>query len=132
MREPIRVLALHPGFAWTKIGVFDGEKAVLVETLHHPPDEVIEGETLLDRFLYRKQVILDTLDREGINLTRLRAVVGPGCLSRPIPGGTYRVSEAMLKEISSGALGAHIIHFGGFWPTGSHLPCTSPLLWWTR
>ena len=111
MREPIRVLALLPGPTWTKVGVFDGEKAVLVETLHHPPEE-IDGETPRDQFLCRKQVILDALDREGINLTRLRAVAGPGGFTRPLPGGTYRVAEAMLEEIRSGADG-HLFHLGG-------------------
>jgi butyrate kinase len=111
VREPFRVLVLLPGPTWTKVGVFDGEKAVLVETLHHPPEE-IEGETLRDQFLCRKQIILDALDREGINLTRLRAVAGPGGFIRPIPGGTYRVAEAMLEEMRSGADG-HLFHLGG-------------------
>ncbi|WP_108025950.1 butyrate kinase [Melghirimyces profundicolus] len=113
MQEPIRVLAINPGSTSTKIGVYDDEKAVLEETLRHDAEELARYSDLFDQYPFRKQIILDTLDREGINLTRLRAVVGRGGLLRPIPGGTYRVNDAMLEDLRSGKFGEHASNLGG-------------------
>ncbi|TCW41224.1 butyrate kinase [Laceyella sacchari] len=112
MVEPIRVLAINPGSTSTKIGVFDDEKAILVETLRHDPDEIAKFNDLFEQYPFRKQVILDTLDREGMNLTRLDAVVARGGLLRPIPGGTYEVNGPMLDDLRSGEYGMHASNLG--------------------
>jgi butyrate kinase len=112
MHEPIRVLAINPGSTSTKIGVFDDEKPILVETLRHDPAEIAKFKDLYDQYPFRKQVILDTLDREGINLTRLNAVVARGGLLRPIPGGTYRVNQAMIDDLRAGEYGVHASNLG--------------------
>lgn len=110
--EPIRVLAINPGSTSTKIGVFDDEKPILVETLRHDPEKIAQFKDLFDQYSFRKQVILDTLDREGINLTRLNAVVARGGLLRPIPGGTYEVNDEMISDLRSGEYGVHASNLG--------------------
>ncbi|GGE10569.1 putative butyrate kinase [Marinithermofilum abyssi] len=112
VREAIRVLAINPGSTSTKIGVFDDEKPILEETLRHDVDELAKYPALFDQYPFRKQLILDTLDKAGINLTRLKAVVGRGGLLRPIPGGTYVVNEAMLEDLRSCRYGEHASNLG--------------------
>ncbi|MFC4078193.1 butyrate kinase [Salinithrix halophila] len=113
MPEPIRVLAINPGSTSTKIGVFDNEKAVLEETVRHDAEELDRYPDLFDQYPFRKQMILDTLNRAEINLTRLRAVVGRGGLLRPIAGGTYTVNDQMIKDLKSGRFGEHASNLGG-------------------
>ncbi|WP_424321684.1 butyrate kinase [Hazenella coriacea] len=110
--EPIRVLAINPGSTSTKIGVFDNEKAVLEVTLRHEPDELAKYTKLIEQYSFRNKIILDTLDREGMNLTRFDAVVARGGLLRPIPGGTYRVNQTMIEELRSGQYGVHASNLG--------------------
>lgn len=110
--EPIRVLAINPGSTSTKIGVFADEKPILIETVRHDPDEIAQYQSLFEQYRFRQQVILDTLDREGINLTRLDAVVARGGLLRPIPGGTYPINQAMLRDLRSGEYGVHASNLG--------------------
>ncbi len=110
--EPIRVLAINPGSTSTKIGVFDDEKSIFVETLRHNADEIAQFKELFDQYPFRKQVILDTLDHEGINLNRLDAVVARGGLLKPIPGGTYRVNDKMIKDLRSETYGVHASNLG--------------------
>ncbi|MBA4600932.1 butyrate kinase [Thermoactinomyces mirandus] len=110
--EPIRVLAINPGSTSTKIGVFDNEKPILVEMLRHNADEIAQFKDLFDQYPFRKQVILDTLDHEGINLNRLDAVVARGGLLRPIPGGTYQVNDNMIEDLRSGKYGVHASNLG--------------------
>jgi butyrate kinase len=80
--------------------------------LRHDPEQLAKYTDLFDQYPFRKQVILDTLDREGINLTRLNAVVARGGLLRPIPGGTYKVNQAMIDDLRSGEYGVHASNLG--------------------
>ncbi len=60
-----------------------------------------------------KNVILDTLNEKGINLTKLDAVVGRGGLLKPIKGGTYKVTDNMIDDLKVGVLGEHASNLGG-------------------
>lgn len=107
MHEVLRVLTINPGSTSTKIGVFDNEKPILDITLRHSAKELAQFPELVDQYPFRKQVILDTLDREGMNITRFHAIVARGGLLRPIPGGTYAVNDMMLADLRSGRYGMH-------------------------
>lgn len=108
-----RVLAINPGSTSTKIAVFDGEKPIFETTLRHQAEEINKYEKIYDQYEFRKAVILDTLNENEINLTKLSAVVGRGGLLKPIKGGTYGVSERMLGDLKVGVLGEHASNLGG-------------------
>lgn len=108
-----RILAINPGSTSTKIAIYDNDKEVFETTLRHPSEEINQYATIFDQYNFRKQVILDALNEAGINLTKLSAVVGRGGLLKPIAGGTYRVSEAMIEDLKVGVLGEHASNLGG-------------------
>ena len=58
-------------------------------------------------------IILETLDEEGFNISKLNAVCGRGGLLKPIEGGTYAVNEAMLTDLREGVAGQHASNLGG-------------------
>ncbi|UOQ42578.1 butyrate kinase [Halobacillus salinarum] len=108
-----RILVINPGSTSTKIGVFDNEEEVFEKTIRHKPEELTPYKRVIDQFDFRKQVILDELDQEGINIGKLSAVCGRGGLLRPIEGGTYEVNEAMLQDLKDGYNGEHASNLGG-------------------
>ncbi|MBH0229807.1 butyrate kinase [Halobacillus yeomjeoni] len=108
-----RILVINPGSTSTKIGVFDDEDVVLEKTIRHQPNEVNQYKRVIDQYEFRKQVILDVLDQEGINISKLSAVCGRGGLLRPIEGGTYEVNDAMLEDLRNGYNGEHASNLGG-------------------
>lgn len=113
MTDVYRVLAINPGSTSTKIAIFDNEKPVLEETLRHSSEELSKYDTVFDQYKFRKDIILETLNKKGINITKLSAVVGRGGLVKPIPGGTYKVNDAMLKDLKVGVMGEHASNLGG-------------------
>jgi len=113
MNEAKRILTINPGSTSTKIAIFDDEKPVFEEVLRHPSEEIAKYESIFDQYEFRKNIILETLNEKGINLTKLAAVVGRGGLLKPIAGGTYRVDENMLKDLKLGVLGEHASNLGG-------------------
>lgn len=108
-----RILVINPGSTSTKIGVFDNELSILEITIRHETESINSYSNIIDQYDFRKQTILETLDREGINISKLHAVCGRGGLLRPIEGGTYAVNERMLQDLHSGFSGQHASNLGG-------------------
>ncbi|MBB2482202.1 butyrate kinase [Bacillus sp. APMAM] len=108
-----RILVINPGSTSTKIGIFDNEHSILEKTIRHKTEEIQQFENVIDQYEFRKQTILETLDEEGINISKLNAVCGRGGLLRPIEGGTYSVNEAMLEDLRIGYSGQHASNLGG-------------------
>ncbi|MBN6888803.1 butyrate kinase [Cytobacillus horneckiae] len=114
MQEQInRILVINPGSTSTKIGVFDNDSSVFEKTLRHDTDVINKFENIIDQYEFRKNAILETLDAEGINISKLNAVCGRGGLLRPIEGGTYGVNEEMLEDLKIGFAGQHASNLGG-------------------
>ncbi len=108
-----RLLVINPGSTSTKIAIFDNENLVLEETLRHSNEELAEYSTIFDQYQFRKNIILEILEKKGIDISKLSAVVGRGGLLKPIPGGTYNVNDSMLEDLRKGVLGEHASNLGG-------------------
>lgn len=113
MQEVHRLLIINPGSTSTKIAIFDNEKPVMEQTLRHSNEELAPYASVIDQFEFRKNVILDTLNANGINISKLSAVVGRGGLLRPMEGGTYRVNKRMLEDLRGNVMGQHASNLGG-------------------
>ena len=108
-----KLLIINPGSTSTKIGVYEDEKAILVETLRHSSEEIAKYEHIYDQFQFRKNVILDVLKEKDIDIKTLNAIVGRGGLLKPIEGGTYAVNDKMLEDLKVGVQGQHASNLGG-------------------
>ncbi len=113
MQSTYRILVINPGSTSTKIGVFDDEICVFEKSIRHSGEELSLFKRIIDQYDFRRSVILEELDSEGINISKLSAVCGRGGLLRPIEGGTYQVNEAMLQDLKSGFNGEHASNLGG-------------------
>jgi butyrate kinase len=113
LEQEYRILVINPGSTSTKIGVFDNEISILEKTIRHDSEIINSFENIIDQYEFRKNTILETLDQEGINVSKLSAVCGRGGLLRPIEGGTYAVNEVMLQDLRSGYSGQHASNLGG-------------------
>ncbi len=109
----IRSLIINPGSTSTKIGVFDDETQILDKTLRHSTEEISQFADIYAQKDFRKQLILDALKEENIPLTSINVCVGRGGLLRPIPGGTYAVTDALLHDLYHAPQGNHASNLGG-------------------
>ena len=108
-----KLLIINPGSTSTKIGVYEGEKEILEETLRHSAEEILKYDTIFDQLDFRKEVILKVLKEKGIDINELDAVVGRGGMLKPIEGGTYEVNESMVEDLKIGVQGPHASNLGG-------------------
>ena len=108
----MNILVINPGSTSTKMAVFDDERPVVLRTIVHKQEELSRFDDVLDQQDYRKQLVLDELERTGIPLD-FDAVIGRGGLVKPIEGGVYEINDRMLKDTYSGiALHNHACNLG--------------------
>lgn len=108
-----RLLVMNMGSTSTKVAVYDGQSQVWRETIEHSRDEITQYLHFMDQYDFRKEKILDLLKEKGENLAEFRAFVSRGGTVRPIPGGVWRLDQAMLDDCQSGVYGDHPCNIGG-------------------
>ncbi|MCL2556636.1 MAG: butyrate kinase [Firmicutes bacterium] len=111
--KKIRILSINPGSTSTKIAVYDNEERVFQENVKHSTEELAKFNKLTDQFDVRQSVILKTLEEKGIELKSLNGVIGRGGLLKPMEGGTYIISDNMIKDLHIGVQGEHASNLGG-------------------
>jgi butyrate kinase len=113
MKMSFKMLIINPGSTSTKIGVYEDNREIFVETLRHSSEEIEKYNNIYDQFEFRKTVILNILEEKGFEVTLLNAVVARGGLLKPIKGGTYTVNDEMLEDLKIGVQGQHASNLGG-------------------
>ncbi|WP_297329298.1 butyrate kinase [uncultured Bacteroides sp.] len=106
----MKILAVNPGSTSTKIAVYEDEAPRLVRNIRHSVEELAQFPRIIDQFEFRKNLVIDDLEANGIPF-EFDAIVGRGGLLKPIPGGVYEVNDAMLDDIAQ-AMRSHACNLG--------------------
>ncbi|MBR6380815.1 MAG: butyrate kinase [Lachnospiraceae bacterium] len=109
----VKSLIINPGSTSTKIGVYEDENLLFEETLRHSTEEISAYATIVDQKDFRKKIITDLLSSKGFDMKSLNMIVGRGGMLKPIPGGTYRVTDELLEDLKKGVQGQHASNLGG-------------------
>ncbi|MBN2541306.1 butyrate kinase [bacterium] len=107
------IVVINPGATSTKVAYFEDENQVFAENIKHHDEDLSKFERDIDQFEFRINLVKQILEKNGVNLGDLSAVVGRGGPFKPLVSGTYRVNEAMLDDVREGRVQAtHISNIG--------------------
>lgn len=109
----VKSLIINPGSTSTKIGVFEDETLLFEETLRHSTEEIAQYASIVDQKDFRKEIITNLLKSKDFDINSLGMVVGRGGMLKPIPGGTYAVTDELLHDLKIGKQGQHASNLGG-------------------
>ena len=109
----IKSLIINPGSTSTKIAVFEDETMLFEETLRHSTEEISQYATIVDQKDFRKNIITSFLAEKNFDVKSLFVIVGRGGMLKPIPGGTYAVTDVLLAVLKAGVSGQHACNLGG-------------------
>lgn len=107
------ILAINPGSTSTKIAVFSNSKIIYLKTIRHSADELSVYKKIADQYEFRKNIVVEELNKAKINFESIRVVMGRGGLLKPIPSGVYAVNEKMIKDLQNSEYGEHASNLGG-------------------
>ena len=108
----MKILVINPGGTSTKIAVFEDDKQLFKTNITHTAEDLKPFRKVFDQFAYRKELILQAVTEQGIELKALSAVAGRGGLMEPIPGGTYGVNDRMVEDMRNAVHGEHPSNLG--------------------
>jgi butyrate kinase len=113
MAYQYRVLVINPGSTSTKVALFEDDAQILSETIRHSDDDLSGFPNITSQYEFREKIILGMLERNGIPVESIGAVVGRGGLLYPLEGGTYEVNDLMKEHLLEGVMGEHASNLGG-------------------
>lgn len=109
----IKSLIINPGSTSTKIGVFEDETLLFEETLRHSTEEIAQFASIVDQTDFRRDIILNLMKEKDFDMKSLDVVVGRGGMLKPIPSGTYAVTDDLVNDLKIGVQGPHASNLGG-------------------
>lgn len=106
-----KILVINPGSTSTKVSYFEDEKEIYTEKLEHSIDELKNFKRIFDQYDFRKEAVINFLNKHSIKEKELDAVVGRGGVLKPVSAGTYIVNEKMIEDLKN-AIVEHASNLG--------------------
>lgn len=94
----MKILVINPGSTSTKIGVFNDLNKQFEHVIRHSNEALAQFDNVTEQYDFRKQLIVDALTTYGVSMAQIEAIGCRGGASKPIPGGTYIVDNAVCKD----------------------------------
>ena len=94
------ILVINPGSTSTKMAVFEDEKPILLRTINHSAEELAPFEDVLEQKDFRRQLVLDELQRADIPIN-FDAVIGRGGLVKPLAQNRSMTADPSLLILVS-------------------------------
>ena len=108
-----KILSVNPGSTSTKFAVYEDETLICLHTIRHSKTDLKPFNTLFEQYEFRKNLMLEKLKNDGIDLSDLSAVVGRGGLVRPLESGVYEVKDKLIADLRSPQRAEHASNLGG-------------------
>lgn len=107
-----KILVMNPGSTSTKIAVYQDETPLFVESIEHSQEELKPFESIIDQYGMRKDLILATMEKNGVKKEDLTAIVSRGGLLPPIEAGAYEVNDDMVWQLTYAPQNEHASNLG--------------------
>ena len=106
------ILVINPGSTSTKVAVFDGDTEVFSHTVEHDKQETLAFDTAFAQMEMRHETIAQVLKEQGMDSIKFDGIAGRGGLLGAMQGGTWNVTDAMLRDLASAKYGEHPCNLG--------------------
>lgn len=97
--KKFKILVINPGSTSTKIAIFENDDVLFEKNLTHSAADLAGFERIIEQLPYRQDAVLRFIETSPVQLSDLDCIVARGGMLRPIPGGTYRVDEAVCHDL---------------------------------
>ncbi|MBQ0005445.1 MAG: butyrate kinase [Clostridiales bacterium] len=92
------ILVINPGATSTKIAWYEDTTQIFEKNIMHSIEELAQYPEKAEQMVYRKELILKTLEEEGVDMSKLSAVACRGGTFGGLIGGAYLVDDALIEK----------------------------------
>ncbi len=110
--KSFRLLAVCPSQLATRVAIFDDTVPVFETYIPHQIDRAMNKEERDAKFAFMKEELTNRLTEQHIDLSTVDAVTARGGFLHPLPGGVYRVTERMIRDLEENAWRQHPSNWG--------------------
>ena len=103
---PVKILVINPGSTSTKVSLFEDNDLLFEESPFHDAPELLAFPSVNDQIPFREKVILDLLDRRGIDPSSIDVFVGRGGSAYPQPSGVTVIDERLYRDTEAAVGGS--------------------------
>ena len=96
--KPYRILVINPGSTSTKVSVFENETELFEKSVFHDAPQLLHFARVNDQLDFRRDVILQILREENIDLADIDVFVGRGGSAYSQKGGVIRIDEKLFAD----------------------------------
>ena len=96
-----RLLIINPGSTSTKISVFDENRCVFTESVFHDAPVLLQYPTTNDQMPFRSQVIMDMLEKHGIDVSSINVWVGRGGCACSQQSGVMEIDRKLVDDTAA-------------------------------
>lgn len=97
-----KIFAINPGSTSTKIALFHNEEVLFSKNIPHDAEKLKEFPEVNNQFDYRKDIILNVLAENNVDLKDVDVFVGMAGGLVSLTGGTYSINEIMFEHARNG------------------------------
>lgn len=101
------ILVLNFGSTSSKVALYRGTSVEKMESIGHTDDELNNFDTIWSQLEFRKEKILELLDKWKIEVVDIDMISCRGGCIKPIPSGIYAINQQMIDDIKCGKYGVH-------------------------
>ncbi|MFY9124427.1 MAG: butyrate kinase, partial [Bacteroidales bacterium] len=107
------ILVINPGSTSTKIAIFDSDgNKIYQNNIKHSAEELAPFSKITEQFSFRKEIIIEELKKNNIDINKIKVIMGRGGLLKPIRSGLYEVNELMIEHLRNSINGEHASNLG--------------------
>ena len=94
----MKILVINPGSTSTKISLFEDDTSLFEVSEFHDAPVLLKFPTVNDQVAFRKQVVLDILQRNGYKPEQVEVFVGRGGSAYPQKAGVMPIDERLYQD----------------------------------
>lgn len=107
------ILAISTEIFYTRIAVSEDENIFYQCDIDHAKDDFVQMDNIVDQLPFRREAIMNRLQRDAVNISSVQYVVAEGGLLKPCKSGVYEIDKDMVGDLIDGVGGDDIVNMAG-------------------
>ena len=107
-----KILVINPGSTSTKIARYEDDRQIFVNSIEHTEEEIGKYDAIYDQYEFRKNLVLEELEKNGVKVSDLTCIMSRGGLLPPVPAGAIRINQDMCDQLRLHPVNEHASNLG--------------------